>query len=95
MSDPFDREGMQRLREKMDSYLRSFDPPAPPARRSRVLANPRDTWDKAVRDLKDRDTRLTKTAVATEMGITRETLNTYIDDKLIPAFPWEDALPRR
>lgn len=59
------------------------------ARRSRALADPRGRFMEALAALRERDARLTKRAMATEMGIDPGTLNGYVRDGIVPPFPWE------
>ena len=58
-------------------------------RRSRALPDPNAAFWDALYELRKREQRLTKSAVALEMGISRATLTNYIDDGLIPKGPWE------
>jgi hypothetical protein len=65
------------------------------ARRSRALADPRGRFMEALTALRERDARLTKSAMATEMGIDPGTLNGYVKDGIVPPFPWEKVLEDR
>jgi hypothetical protein len=54
------------------------------ARRSRGLGDPRARFMDALATLRGRDGRLTKRAVATEMGVDPGTLNGYMASGIVP-----------
>lgn len=71
-----------------------IEPPALAAparpRRARGLADPRAAFERAlVQTIHLGESRLSKTAIATYMGVDRKTLSRYIEDGLIPPPPWE------
>ena len=59
------------------------------APRSKGTADPAGKFWRAVQSLRERDGTLSRTAVATEMGIDRGTLSAYIAEGLVPTPPWE------
>jgi hypothetical protein len=58
-----------------------------PSRRAPTLADPRAAYFAAVDALKSRNQRLSKTAMAVEMGIDRGTLKNYIENYDLPYPP--------
>ena len=58
-----------------------------PKRRSPQFSDIRQRYDRACWSLQERGVRQTKQAIATEMGIDRKTLNSYIDRFGLPYPP--------
>ncbi len=91
-SDPYTADMLARAAGRGSRDVTEPPDPAVAARprRARGLADPRAAFNDAlVEAVYVREGRLSKTAIATRMGIDRKTLRKYIDDGLIPQPPWE------
>lgn len=62
-------------------------------RRARAIPDPPGAFALAIAELRRLDAKLSRTAVATEMGIDRGTLSDYIVEGLVPEPPWEQWSP--